>query len=102
LGVLLFHAMIWARLSSLKLFSWRISQSMFDTTSKLDQFSSRLASYLVTFGVGPGTLIPICFEKSIWWAHFSKGLGVLLFHAMIWARLSSLKLFSWRISQMGT
>ncbi|OQE37713.1 hypothetical protein PENCOP_c009G04857 [Penicillium coprophilum] len=36
------------------------------TYSKLDQFSSRLASYLVTFGVGPGTVIPICFEKSVW------------------------------------
>jgi amino acid adenylation domain-containing protein len=36
------------------------------TYAKLDQYSSRLASYLVTFGVGPGTLIPICFEKSIW------------------------------------
>ncbi|KAJ5587710.1 uncharacterized protein N7459_003475 [Penicillium hispanicum] len=36
------------------------------TYSKLDQYSSRLASYLVTFGVGPGNLIPICFEKSVW------------------------------------
>jgi len=36
------------------------------TYSKLDQYSSRLGSYLVTFGVGPGTLIPICFEKSVW------------------------------------
>ncbi|CAL5871063.1 uncharacterized protein PFLUO_LOCUS5309 [Penicillium psychrofluorescens] len=36
------------------------------TYSKLDQFSSRLASYLVTFGVGPGSLIPVCFEKSVW------------------------------------
>lgn len=36
------------------------------TYSKLDQYSSRLASYLVTFGVGPGSLIPSCFEKSVW------------------------------------
>ena len=36
------------------------------TYSKLDQYSTRLASYLVTFGVGPGTLIPTCFEKSVW------------------------------------
>ncbi|KAJ5576610.1 hypothetical protein N7535_003536 [Penicillium sp. DV-2018c] len=36
------------------------------TYSKLDQYSSRLASYLVTFGVGPGTLTPVCFEKSVW------------------------------------
>jgi amino acid adenylation domain-containing protein len=36
------------------------------TYAKLDQYSSRLATYLVTFGVGPGTLIPICFEKSVW------------------------------------
>ncbi|KAJ5546688.1 hypothetical protein N7494_004273 [Penicillium frequentans] len=34
--------------------------------SKLDQYSSRLASYLVTFGVGPGSLIPTSFEKSVW------------------------------------
>ncbi|KAJ5118135.1 uncharacterized protein N7515_010358 [Penicillium bovifimosum] len=36
------------------------------TYSKLDQYSSRLASYLITFGVGPGTLTPVCFEKSVW------------------------------------
>lgn len=36
------------------------------TYSKLDQYSSRLASYLVTFGVGPGSLIPTCFNKSVW------------------------------------
>lgn len=36
------------------------------TYSKLDQYSSRLASYLVTFGVGPGTLIPLYFDKSVW------------------------------------
>ncbi|KAJ6112792.1 hypothetical protein N7512_008116 [Penicillium capsulatum] len=36
------------------------------TYSKLDQYSSRLASYLVTFGVGPGSLIPTCFDKSAW------------------------------------
>lgn len=36
------------------------------TYAKLDQYSSRLASYLVTFGVGRGTLIPVCFNKSIW------------------------------------
>ncbi|EKV21467.1 Nonribosomal peptide synthase Pes1 [Penicillium digitatum] len=36
------------------------------TYSKLDQFSSRLASYLVTFGVGPNAIIPVCFEKSVW------------------------------------
>lgn len=36
------------------------------TYSKLDQYSSRLASYLVTFGVGPGSLIPISFAKSVW------------------------------------
>ncbi|KAJ5379175.1 hypothetical protein N7509_012294 [Penicillium cosmopolitanum] len=36
------------------------------TYSKLDQFSSRLASYLVTFGVGPGSLIPTSFPKSVW------------------------------------
>ncbi|KAJ5777393.1 hypothetical protein N7520_000639 [Penicillium odoratum] len=36
------------------------------TYSKLDQYSSRLATYLVTFGVGPGSLIPTSFDKSVW------------------------------------
>jgi amino acid adenylation domain-containing protein len=36
------------------------------TYSKLDQYSSRLATYLVGFGVAPGTLVPICSEKSVW------------------------------------
>ncbi|KAJ5091869.1 hypothetical protein NUU61_006739 [Penicillium alfredii] len=36
------------------------------TYSKLDQYSSHLASYLVTFGVGPGSFIPMCFDKSVW------------------------------------
>ncbi|KAJ5684602.1 uncharacterized protein N7477_000947 [Penicillium maclennaniae] len=36
------------------------------TYSKLNQYSTRLASYLVTFGVGPGSLIPTCFDKSVW------------------------------------
>ncbi|KAJ5098889.1 hypothetical protein N7532_005890 [Penicillium argentinense] len=45
------------------------------TYSKLDQFSSRLASYLVTFGVGPGSLIPISFDKSVW--HIVSMLAVM-------------------------
>ncbi|KAJ5637561.1 hypothetical protein N7490_007440 [Penicillium lividum] len=36
------------------------------TYSKLDQYSSRLASYLVSFGVGPGSLIPTSCDKSVW------------------------------------
>jgi amino acid adenylation domain-containing protein/non-ribosomal peptide synthase protein (TIGR01720 family) len=36
------------------------------TYSKLDQYSSRLATYLVTFGIGPGSLVPTCFDKSMW------------------------------------
>lgn len=36
------------------------------TFAKLDQFSSRLAGYLVASGVGRGSLIPTCFEKSVW------------------------------------
>ncbi|TVY44055.1 Nonribosomal peptide synthetase [Lachnellula occidentalis] len=32
----------------------------------LDQISSRLASHLVTLGVGPGMFIPLCFEKEAW------------------------------------
>ncbi|KAJ5107519.1 hypothetical protein N7456_004194 [Penicillium angulare] len=36
------------------------------TYAKLDQYSSRLASYLVTFGVGVGSLIPTAFDRSVW------------------------------------
>ncbi|CAG9971726.1 unnamed protein product [Clonostachys byssicola] len=37
------------------------------TYKQLDILSSRLANYLVTSrGAGPGTIIPLCFEKSKW------------------------------------
>ncbi|KAI0123358.1 hypothetical protein BJ170DRAFT_660160 [Xylariales sp. AK1849] len=36
------------------------------TYSQLNDFSSRLATKLVDIGVGPGTYIPLCSEKSIW------------------------------------
>ncbi|KAJ5372305.1 AMP-dependent synthetase/ligase [Penicillium concentricum] len=42
---------------------------------ELDQLSNRLASHLVAFGVGPGTIIPLCFEKSMW--HPVAALGVM-------------------------
>ncbi|TVY17352.1 Nonribosomal peptide synthetase 1 [Lachnellula arida] len=32
----------------------------------LDQISSRLASYILTLGVGPGMFVPLCFEKEVW------------------------------------
>ncbi|PPJ56152.1 hypothetical protein CBER1_09180 [Cercospora berteroae] len=36
------------------------------TYGKLLKYSQRLAQYLVTVGVGPGTIVPILFEKSLW------------------------------------
>ncbi|GIZ41844.1 hypothetical protein CKM354_000513300 [Cercospora kikuchii] len=36
------------------------------TYGKLLEHSHRLAQYLVTVGVGPGTIVPILFEKSLW------------------------------------
>ncbi|KAJ5816716.1 AMP-dependent synthetase/ligase [Penicillium robsamsonii] len=42
---------------------------------ELDQLSNQLASHLVAFGVGPGTVIPLCFEKSMW--HPVAALGVM-------------------------
>lgn len=32
----------------------------------LDRISSRLASYLVTLGLGSGVFVPLCFEKEVW------------------------------------
>ncbi|CAK1357927.1 unnamed protein product [Cercospora beticola] len=36
------------------------------TYGKLLEYSQRLAQYLITVGVGPGTIVPILFEKSLW------------------------------------
>ncbi|ETS83888.1 hypothetical protein PFICI_05764 [Pestalotiopsis fici W106-1] len=36
------------------------------TYGELDDFSSRLANYLITFGARPETVVPLCFEKSMW------------------------------------
>ena len=36
------------------------------TYGELDQMSSTLAMYLLALGVGPGTIVPLCFEKSVW------------------------------------
>jgi non-ribosomal peptide synthetase component F len=36
------------------------------TYGKLDEQSSRLASYLVCLGVRLGDIVPLCFEKSMW------------------------------------
>lgn len=35
--------------------------------SELDDLSHRLASHLVALGVQPGSIIPLCFEKSMWY-----------------------------------
>ena len=32
---------------------------------QLDNLSTRLAHHLLHLGVGPGTLVPLCFEKSM-------------------------------------
>jgi len=34
--------------------------------SELDNLSSHLANYLHAQGIGPETIVPLCFEKSIW------------------------------------
>ncbi|KAM5469141.1 NRPS cluster protein [Microsporum audouinii] len=36
------------------------------TYSDLNRLSTRLAKYLANHGVGPGTVVPICFERSAW------------------------------------
>ncbi|KAI0136227.1 hypothetical protein BJ170DRAFT_573811 [Xylariales sp. AK1849] len=36
------------------------------TYRELDVVSNKLAGYLVSVGVGPGDIIPLCFEKSMW------------------------------------
>ena len=36
------------------------------TYDELDRLSSRLAHHLVELGVGPGVIVPLCFEKSKW------------------------------------
>ncbi|KAF7526585.1 hypothetical protein PCG10_003976 [Penicillium crustosum] len=45
------------------------------TYFELDELSNRLASHLTAFGVGSGTVIPLCFEKSMW--HPVAALGVM-------------------------
>lgn len=36
------------------------------TYGHLDELSTRIARYLTEVGVGPGTIVPLCFEKSMW------------------------------------
>lgn len=36
------------------------------TYAELDQMTSHLAAHLMKAGVGPGTFVPLCFEKSVW------------------------------------
>lgn len=36
------------------------------TYGELDVISNTLAAYLVSAGVGPGAIVPLCFEKSMW------------------------------------
>ncbi|PTB66087.1 acetyl-CoA synthetase-like protein [Trichoderma citrinoviride] len=35
--------------------------------AELDNMSHRLASHLISLGVTPGSIIPLCFEKSMWY-----------------------------------
>lgn len=37
----------------------------------LDETSRRVAAKLVTLGVGPEVIVPLCFEKSIWTGKYS-------------------------------
>ncbi|KAL6811929.1 hypothetical protein J3E69DRAFT_377169 [Trichoderma sp. SZMC 28015] len=37
------------------------------TYAELDDLSYRLASHLVALGVQPGSIVPLCFEKSVWY-----------------------------------
>jgi non-ribosomal peptide synthetase component F len=37
------------------------------TYAELDELSGRLASRLISLGVGPGSTVPLCFEKSLWY-----------------------------------
>ncbi|KAM0262608.1 hypothetical protein ACHAQJ_001653 [Trichoderma viride] len=41
--------------------------------SELDTLSHRLASHIVALGVQPGSIIPLCFEKSMWYAVAALG-----------------------------
>lgn len=43
--------------------------------SELDMFSGALASQLAALGAGPGSIIPLCFEKSMW--HPVAALGAM-------------------------
>ncbi|KAK8148804.1 hypothetical protein G3M48_009105 [Beauveria asiatica] len=36
------------------------------TYGELDVWSSKLAGYLASQGVGMGSVVPLCFEKSVW------------------------------------
>jgi amino acid adenylation domain-containing protein len=36
------------------------------TYGELENLSSRLAQHLISLGVGPDTMVPLCFEKSMW------------------------------------
>ena len=36
------------------------------TYGELDALSTRLAHHIVGYGVGPGSVVPLCFEKSMW------------------------------------
>lgn len=38
------------------------------TYGELDTLAAKLASQLVKFGIGPGDVVPLCFEKSMWTA----------------------------------
>lgn len=51
-----------ARPNACAIYSWDGKM----TYEQLNQHSTRLASYLVTQGIGTEVMVPLCFEKSIW------------------------------------
>ncbi len=60
------HALIQSRAAqhpeSLAICSW---DGNF-TYAELDDYSNQLASYLYSQGIGPESIVPVCFEKSCW------------------------------------
>ncbi|KAI1861959.1 uncharacterized protein JN550_010590 [Neoarthrinium moseri] len=58
----LFHRQVMARPTALAVDAWDGSF----TYEELDRSSTRIAHYLVLQGVGPESVVPLCFDKSRW------------------------------------
>ena len=56
------HDQVLLRHTKLAISSWDGNLSY----GKLDELSSKLSEHLTSLGVGPGNIIPTCFEKSMW------------------------------------